>query len=192
MLKPFYNEIWASIDLGYESQKKYAISNFGRLVSYADTLENGTILKGCTTEGYPILKYHVYIDGKPKGRHLLFHKMVADSFLIKPTDEHSCIIHLDFDKTNNRVENLKFVTKTEMIAHHRNSPLVIQAKKNRMKQGANMLNAKLSITQVMRIKKRISDPNRKTRLKLIAKEFGISEMQLYRIKTGENWGQITV
>jgi hypothetical protein len=36
------------------------------------------------------------------------------------------------------------------------------------------------------------DPNRKTRLKLIAKQFGISEMQLYRIKSGENWGHIKV
>jgi len=28
-------------------------------------------------------------------------------------------------------------------------------------------------------------------MKMIAKQFGISEMQLYRIKTGENWGSVT-
>lgn len=45
---------------------------------------------------------------------------------------------------------------------------------------------------MIRLKKRILDPNRKTRLRLIAKEFGISEMQLNRIKRGENWGHIKV
>jgi DNA-binding Xre family transcriptional regulator len=38
----------------------------------------------------------------------------------------------------------------------------------------------------------LSDPNRKTRLKIIAKRFGVSEMTLQRIKTGENWGHIKI
>jgi hypothetical protein len=42
------------------------------------------------------------------------------------------------------------------------------------------------------IKRKLSDPKRKTRMKMIAKQFGISEMQLYRIKTGENWGHVTI
>ena len=44
----------------------------------------------------------------------------------------------------------------------------------------------------MRIKKMLANPNRKTRLRLIAKQFGISEMQLYRIKSGENWGHVEI
>ena len=51
---------------------------------------------------------------------------------------------------------------------------------------------KLNATQVMRIKKMIADPERKTRMKMIAKQFNISEMQLYRIKSGENWGHIVI
>ena len=27
---------------------------------------------------------------------------------------------------------------------------------------------------------------------MIAKQFGISEMQLYRIKSGENWGNVKI
>ena len=42
----------------------------------------------------------------------------------------------------------------------------------------------------MMIKKKIFDPQRKTRMKIIAKRFGISEMQLYRIKSGENWSSV--
>jgi DNA-binding Xre family transcriptional regulator len=44
----------------------------------------------------------------------------------------------------------------------------------------------------MHLKKLISDPNRKTRLKMLAKQFGISEMQVSRIKSGENWGHIKI
>jgi hypothetical protein len=28
-------------------------------------------------------------------------------------------------------------------------------------------------------------------MKMIAKQFGVSEMQLYRIKSGENWGWVS-
>jgi len=41
------------------------------------------------------------------------------------------------------------------------------------------------------LKKIINNPQRKTRLKIIAKQFGISEMQLYRIKRGENWASVS-
>ena len=29
-------------------------------------------------------------------------------------------------------------------------------------------------------------------MRIIAKQFGISEMQLYRIKSGENWGHVKI
>jgi DNA-binding Xre family transcriptional regulator len=44
----------------------------------------------------------------------------------------------------------------------------------------------------MHIKKILANPNRKTRMKIIARRFGISEMQLYRIKSGKNWGHVTI
>ena len=50
---------------------------------------------------------------------------------------------------------------------------------------------KLTETQVKLIKRKINDPNRKTRMKIIAKRYGVSVMQLYRIKSGENWGSVT-
>jgi hypothetical protein len=35
-------------------------------------------------------------------------------------------------------------------------------------------------------------PDNKTRLIMIAKQFDITTQQLYRIRIGENWGQIKV
>jgi Mor family transcriptional regulator len=30
------------------------------------------------------------------------------------------------------------------------------------------------------------------KIKVLAKQYGVSEMQIYRIKSGENWSHITV
>jgi DNA-binding Xre family transcriptional regulator len=34
------------------------------------------------------------------------------------------------------------------------------------------------------------DPKRKLTYKQLAEKYGVSEMTLYRIKSGENWGRI--
>ncbi len=78
-----------------------------------------------------------------------------------------------------------------MFAHQQKNPVVLEARE-KQKGRKTVKGHKLTATQVIRLKKKILDPNRKTRLKLIAKQFGISEMQLYRIKSGENWGHIKV
>ena len=80
----------------------------------------------------------------------------------------------------------------EFTNHFMNSPLYEEGKIKSQNTRKKMDGNKLTSTQVIRIKKMINDPNRKTRLKIIAKQFGISEMQLYRIKSGENWGHIEV
>ena len=41
------------------------------------------------------------------------------------------------------------------------------------------------------IKRLLDKPGRKT-MKQIAEQFSISEMQLYRIKSGENWSHVTL
>lgn len=44
----------------------------------------------------------------------------------------------------------------------------------------------------MLIKKMLARPEQKTRLKMIAKQFGVSEMQIRRIASGENWGHVKI
>jgi len=44
----------------------------------------------------------------------------------------------------------------------------------------------------MLLKKILLDPTRKTRMKILARQFGVSEMTLYRIKSGKNWGHIKI
>jgi hypothetical protein len=71
----------------------------------------------------------------------------------------------------------------EWWVHYNNSPKVKIAKSKRRY-------SKLNEKKVAILKKKLLDPNRKTRIKMLAKQFGISEMQVWRIQSGENWGNV--
>jgi len=197
MLRIYPSEVFKEISLGEDDDKLqlfYAISNFGRLVSYADKIENGRIIKGSKQDGYRIWNYRIFEGNKKnKYRHRFLYKIVAEYFVPKTSDDQVYVLHLDRNRANDRAENLKWATRAEMLEHSKNSPFVLEARKKQLpKLWAAKNWSKLSETQVMLLKKKLLDPNRKTRIKMLAKQFGVSEMQLYRIRSGENWGEVKV
>jgi len=196
MLQFYSAETFKEIFLEEKLQLRYAISNYGRLVSFTDKIEEGRFVKGGKQDGYRIWRYK-YRDENNKLRHTyrFLYKLVAEYFITKTSDEQIYVLHLNYNRSDDYVRNLKWATRLEMLAHGKKSPYVIEARKKQLAEiYAKRLHKgnKLNSTQVMLIKKMISDPNRKTRLKIIAKRFGVSEMTLQRIKTGENWGHIKI
>jgi hypothetical protein len=194
-IKNFRNEEWKEIHLSLNLNRKYAISNYGRVIKFTEEIEEGELIKGRITNGYPSFSFKIKKErSKTKYRNYTFyiHKLVAEYFIPNPHMDKDAVIHVDLDKTNNHYGNLKWASKADLMEHHRKNPLVRQALFNMIEGNKKRDGRKLTTTQVIRIKKKLADPNRKTRLKIIAQEFGISEMQLYRIKTGENWGHIEI
>ena len=187
MIRVLPGEEWKEIAIEGKLKFHYAVSNYGRIISYSDNFSDGTILRGGLIGGYPTLP--VRPDGKTKTFYV--HKLVGDYFVPKESEHHNHLIHLDYNKENNITSNLKWVERKEMIDHQKKNPAVIEGRERKM-QIKTQVGHKLTSTDVIRLKKKIFDPKRKTRLKMIAREFGISEMQLYRIKSGENWGHIRV
>jgi DNA-binding phage protein len=84
---------------------------------------------------------------------------------------------------------LQWTNQETVSKHQQNSPAVKKYKTEKLKY-VNYDSYTLNETKVRMIKKILNDPKRKTRLKIIAKQFGISEMQLYRIKKGVHWGHV--
>lgn len=120
--------------------------------------------------------------------HFVVHRMVATYFLPKPKPGQTIVGHLDYDKLNNRVTNLKWMTPEENILHQSNSPNVIAEKKARKQNYIPRSHGlKLTSTQVIHIKTQLK---RQRPVKQIAKQFKISEMQVWRIKSGENWSHV--
>jgi len=188
MLNTFSDETWKQVDVIPEGVRlKYAVSNYGRVLSYKDDFENGRLLRGGLIGGYPILKV------RPKGKDKTFyvHRLIGDYFVDKTNEDQVYVLHLDYNKANNHISNLQWATKREMELHQQGSPYVKKARELRLLRKPQK-GHKLTSTQVMLLKKKIFDPNRKTRLKILAKQFGISEMQLYRIKSGENWSHVKI
>lgn len=192
MLVLYPGETFVHLDLGVEKKIRYGISNFGRLISYKDTFKDGNLLKPNVTNNLRIFRYKVRKDdGKYAHKHVMLSRAVAEAFVNKPSEDHNFVIHLDFDNVNDHYTNLKWVTEEEKYAHQRINPNVKEGHVKRIEtKRLAQKGMKLDTTQVMRIKQLIFNPNRKTRMRLIAKQFGISEMQLYRIKTGENWSSV--
>ena len=189
-------ENFVELELEDELKLRYAVSNFGRLVSFTDKIENGRIIKGSITDGYRIFRYRIRQGRKISYRHKFFHRLVAENFLTRTSDEQTFVLHLDYVLSNDHVGNLKWATKQEMLEHQRKNSKVLKARsvstKRLLEFNKKREGYKLTTTKVIHIKKILANPKRRTRMKIIARRFGISEMQLYRIKTGKNWGHVKV
>jgi len=196
MLQFYSREIFKEIALKENLQLRYAISNYGRLVSFTDKIEEGRFLKDQFQDGYRIWRYRYRdSDNKIRYKYHFLYKLVAEYFLPKTSDDHVYVLHLNYNRADDYFKNLQWATRSEMVAHGKKSPHVIEYRKKLLaewKERRKHQGSKLNSTQVMVIKKRLFDPNRKTRIKMLARQFGVTEMQLYRIKSGENWGHIKV
>ncbi|MCW3112615.1 MAG: endonuclease [Segetibacter sp.] len=128
------------------------------------------------------------IDSKDRtiNYHSLVHKLVAEYFCMRPSEDHTVVAHLNYDKLNNRSSNLKWMTSAENFVHQQNSPNVIAGKKER-KLKKNSKVAKLTVTKVMLLKKLL---NAGKPLRTLVKQFKITDTQILRIKRGENWAEI--
>ena len=111
------------------------------------------------------------------------HKLVAEFFVTKQSPEQCFVLHLDHDKLNNYWENIRWATREEMTIHNRENPAVLERVIPKRTK-----NYKLTESKVIMIKKMLK--SEKNRLKMIAKQFGITHTQLNRIRSGENWGHV--
>jgi len=170
-------EIWKQLIVpNLCESEKFEISNYGRLKSLKTS--KAKIIRSSLLKGYRALIVKLK-SGKSTTKYI--HKLVAEHFIEKDNDLQQFVIHLDFDKQNNHVLNLRWVTKQTMFAHQKINPNYTRGAIN---------NAKLSETDVMRLKMKLARD--KNKLYVLAREFGITHTQLNRIRKGENWKHVVI
>ena len=186
MIKKLPGEIWKPLVFkgSKDLRNHYALSSAGRIASYKeDVLEDGKLLSGSLTTGYRTLNLH-----RPGQKGTLYiHRELARLFLEKPSAKHRFVVHKNHNKLDNGIKNLKWATLEEMIRHQQNSPAKIAYKE---KQASRAVGLKLTAAKVRKIKDQLSNKSRKLTIKQLADKYEVSEMTMYRIKSGENWGRI--
>ena len=104
-------EIWKDIK-GFEGM--YQVSNLGRVRSVDRFDSIGRLQKGNIKairdngKGYKVVQ--MYKDNKPKICYI--HRLVATAFIDNP-DNKPEVHHIDSDRSNNKLENLQWVTSKE-------------------------------------------------------------------------------
>lgn len=187
MIKKIPGEKWKQVDFPNSLKKKYAISNKGRLASFTDSVfTNGTLLKGSLQQGYRIMRYAVTSRKRKRYEFVFFHKLVALYFCKQKSALHQKVVFKDYNRKNITADNLKWVTVEEQFTHSMHSPSYAAALKKRSRP---VKGARLDVEKVKKIKLALQAG--KT-LKALAKQYNVSDMQIHRIKTGENWKHVKV
>lgn len=170
-----WTEKWAFIQLPIPTDQIYQISNFGRVRN-----KHQKILQGSSIQGYRTLNIRIGTE------HVNFylHKLVALHFVAQNSAEDQFVIHLDYDKLNNEVNNLKWVSRPQLTAHNRLNPANVNKRKPSTGKHYKLNSGKVKIIKQMLL-------SGKSRPKMIAKQFGITSTQVTRIKKGENWKDVS-
>ena len=186
MIKKLAGEVWKPLTFSgwRQLRNRYAVSSNGRIASYKqDVVKGGKLLSGSLTTGYRTLNLH-----RPNNKGTLYiHREMAKLFLKKISSVYKYVIHRNHKKLDNNIKNLRWATLEQMIDHQQDSPAKLAYKE---KQANRTEGLKLTATQVKKIKSILNSKTRNITIKQLAKNYAVSEMTMYRIKSGENWARI--
>jgi hypothetical protein len=103
-------EVWKAIK-GYED---YEISNYGNVSSNKTYRRKETLYMKVRDNGYGYLVVCLWKNNKR--RNFYIHRLVANAFIDNPNSLPE-VNHIDFNRHNNSVTNLEWVTRAENTNH---------------------------------------------------------------------------
>jgi hypothetical protein len=173
------NEIWLPIK-GYEGL--YECSSLGRIKSLPRIASNNQPFPGGIRKqfidprpGYGYLNVGLNINGKKRSK--CVHRIIAIAFLGLPSMSLD-VNHINGIKTDNRIENLEWLSRSENIKHSFKLGLS-------KIHGMYSRNKKLNTEKVAEIRQKYLP--RKYSFRMLGREYGVSEATIRQIVNMESW-----
>ncbi len=172
-------EIWLPIK-NYENC--YEVSNYGRIksldrISWQGVHFKGKILKGTITfDGYKT----VNLTKNGQGKRLSVHRLVAQTFIPNPNNLRD-VNHKNFDRIDNRVENLQWMSSEENIKYS-----IKNGRCSHLTGGNMHSRSKLTKEQVDKIRKEYLENELLTHLKL-SKKYNLSKSAISALIQNRSW-----
>lgn len=166
-------EIWKAIP---EFEDLYIISNYGKVksIGIGNNRKTGQIISTWLSPKWNYENINLYKNGNKYT--FTIHQLVASIFIGNCPEGYE-VNHIDNNKSNNRLDNLEYLTHSENMIHAYNFDRNIS-------HGESHGRAKLILKEVLEIKELL-----KTDLtqKEIGLRYNIKPQQISRIKTGKRW-----
>lgn len=159
----------------------YSISSEGRVRNDVTRRSSpaGAIKKNSVHQHTGYLLTMLSRDGKDLRCYV--HRLVAAAFIPNPEAKER-VNHLNRVRTDNRAENLQWVTAKENSQHAFQSPEVLA----RMRRGEGIHGAKLTVAKVLEIRKLVASVMQKD----LAVRFGVDESLISGIVNRRYWRHI--
>ena len=118
-------------------------------------------------------------NGKGKTKLFRVHRLVAETFIPNPNNLPE-VNHKDGDKLNNNVKNLEWCTNLENMRHSVETGL-------RNIKGENNPSAKLTVKDVINIRKEYIPKSKEFGTVALARKYGVTNVMIGKIIRNECW-----
>jgi hypothetical protein len=176
------NELWRYIP---NTNNRYLISNKGRLLTtgYKGGKTSAIMKPAKDSKGY--LRTMILINNKFKT--IKVHRIVAENWLENPLQKLQ-VNHIDFNRSNNCVENLEWVTPKENTMHSYNAGRIKKPVCINYAKGEQIGTSKITEKQVIEIRNKFQ-PRIYTR-QMLANEYNISPATIKDIILKKSWKHV--
>lgn len=155
----------------------YQISNFGNVLSNNNYNRQGSKkLSPYLNKGRGYL--YISLQTEEGRKNCILHRLVAQAFIPNP-DNKPHVNHIDCNKTNNRANNLEWVTAKENAQHAIANDLV-NPTRGEMSGMSKLTEEK--VIDILSIKDKSYNQ--------IAKDFGVKYSTIAHIKRGSRWAHV--
>lgn len=168
-------EVWKDI-IGYEGL--YQVSNLGNVKSLGNSFSRKERFLKLSPQSKGYLT--VVLQKNATRKMVLVHRLVAEHF-IDNTESKLQVNHINSDKTDNRVENLEWVSYRENLDHAINNNLTLKGEKNK--------NSKLKDNDVIEIHSLLQ---KGTTTKELSEFYKVSYSTIDSIRTNRYWKHLNL